>query len=220
MPDADSKGDVAVRERDCSHLKGRLYADCRCAGALPQVRSTWGEGEVMAAVAAAESCDKSSPGLAVKDRVLLHAVHASASRVLSGFELARKGKFLDAGYELAEMFAEVEKVPETPPGLLYGPLAYAQCRWFVLAFRYETVAGMPLHSRTVILAKRVAQVCADTLSRVLASNSSPSCTYHGKNTADDYYGYADTFPDTREVIFLCSYTISESNGLRPISILG
>ena len=96
------------------------------------------------------------------------------------------------------MFAEVEKVPETPPGLLHGKLAYAQCRWFVLAFRYETVAGMPLHSRTVILAKRVAQVCADTLSRVLASNSSSSCTY-GQNVADDYHGYADTIPDTREV---------------------
>ena len=162
---------VAHSERDCSHLKGRLYGDCRCRAALPRVRAVWEAGEVMAAVAATEACDRSSPGLDSRDRILLNAVYASASRVRTALDLAEKGEHVAAVTEFSELFSEAEKVPETPVGLLRGPLAYVQCRLWVLALRNETLDVFPPHSQIFALAQRVGKFCTDTLSDIIAGNS-------------------------------------------------
>lgn len=187
-----------AEDRDCSHLKGRLYSDCRCKGALPRVRSVWGTGQVMAAVAAATTCDRQSPGLDAKDRVLLQAVHASATRVRTAFELARKGDMLDAVSELLELFDEVKRVPETPVVLLHGPLAYSQCRWWVLGLRRETQAGMPPDARISVLAERVGKVCADALSEVLAGSDTARCKQAEYAASDEDYGYGSTYWDSWE----------------------
>ena len=167
-------------QRDCSHLSGRLLADCRCKGALAAVRMGWRSGEVMTAVATAEPCgDGSSPGLDAADRVLLQAVLASAARVRTGLALAKSGELLGAVAELAELFAEARKVPETPGDLLHGPLAHVHCRWFVLALRHEVVAGMPVPAATVALAERVGDLCADALSVLIATNNSTAGSRRG-----------------------------------------
>lgn len=176
---------VAHSGRDCSHLKGRLYSDCRCKAALPRVRAVWEAGEVMAAVAAAETCDRSSPGLDSKDRTLLQAVHASATRVRAALEFAGSGEHVRAVSEFSELFREAQMVPETPAGLLRGPLAYAQCRLWVLALRNETLAVFPPHADTVALAQRVGQFCADTLSDIAAGNSASYCSEQDRLAGKD-----------------------------------
>jgi len=188
----------AAEERDCSHLTGRLHADCRCKGALPAVRSAWGAGEVMAAVAAAEPCDRESPGLNSKDQVLLQAVHASATRLRSGFEYARQGELLLAVAELSELFIEAQRVPETPICLVHGPLAYAQCRWWVLALRVEAVEGIPLHARASSLAERVGKVCGDALSDIMAGNATVGYTEQDDADDDECHEPSETWDSTTE----------------------
>jgi len=190
--------DGAAQERDCSHLQGRLRRDCQCKAALPAVRAVWAAGEVMAAAKSAEQCDKMSPGLDKEDRALLEAVHASANRVRTGLGLARDGRLLEAVSELSEVFVEAEKVPETPAGHLLGPLAYAQCRWWVLAVHHETSAGMPLDARTVTVAERVGKLCAEALSDVMAGNATASCKREGAALEDEYRGSARTASDTQQ----------------------
>lgn len=187
--------DGAAEERDCSHLQGRLRRDCQCKAALPAVRAAWAAGEVMVAAETAEQCDKLSPGLDKKDRTLLEAVHASANRVRTGLGLAREGRLLEAVSELSEVFVEAEKVPETPAGHLLGPLAYAQCRWWVLAVHHETAAGMPPDARTVSVAERVGQLCSKTLSDVMAGNATASCQREGAAVEDEYRGSTRTASD-------------------------
>ena len=177
---------VAHSERDCSHLKGRLYGDCRCRAALPRVRAVWEAGEVMAAVAATEACDRSSPGLDSRDRILLNAVYASASRVRTALDLAEKGEHVAAVTEFSELFSEAEKVPETPVGLLRGPLAYVQCRLWVLALRNETLDVFPPHSQIFALAQRVGKFCTDTLSDIIAGNSTAYCSQRDTAAGKDY----------------------------------
>jgi hypothetical protein len=186
--------EVSVRpaeERDCSHLTGRLFADCLCQGALPGARNFWKAGDVLAAFAAARPCDKSSPGLDNVDRVLLHALHASATRARTGLELARQGQMLEAVTAFSELFAEAKKVPETPKGLLRGPLAHAHCRWWVITMRHETLAGVPAHPHLSALAERVGEVCAEALSDVVNSTRlQPGST--------EFEGFAHRFPRQRE----------------------
>jgi len=184
---------VAHSERDCSHLKGRLYGDCRCRAALPRVRAVWGAGEVIAAVAATEACDISSPGLDSKDRTLLNAVNASATRVRTALDLAEKGEHVRAVREFSELFSEAEKVPETPVGLLRGPLAYAQCRLWVLALRNETLDVFPPHAEIFALAQRVGQFCTDTLSDIIAGNSTAYCSQQDTAAGKDYVECAPRF---------------------------